>query len=53
MPDPRGVITVNGKAELSLGTKEYTAALTAEATSGTFQSNLKSTAKLSDTVKGV
>ena len=53
MPGPRGIITVNGKAELPLGTKEYTAALTAQATSGTFQSNLESTAKLLDTVKGV
>ena len=53
MPGSRGVITVNGKAELPLGTKEYTAALTVEATSGTFQSNLESTAKLPDTVKGV
>ena len=53
MPGPRGVITVNGKAELPLCAKEYTAALTAEAMSGIFQSNLKSTAKLPDTVKGV
>ena len=36
LPGPRGVITVNGKAELSFGTTEYTAALTAKATSGTF-----------------
>ena len=53
MPGPRDVITVNGKAELSLGTKEYTAALTTEATSGTFQSNVESTTKLPDTPKGV
>ena len=53
IPGTRGVITVNGKAELPLGTKEYTTALTTEATSGTFQSNLESTAKLPDTVKGV
>ena len=53
MPGPRGVITVNGKAELSLGTKEYTAALTAEATSDTLQPNLESTARLSDTAKGL
>ena len=52
-PGPRGVITVNGKAELSLGTKEYAAALTAEATNGTFQSNLESTARLLDTAKGL
>ena len=51
MPSPSSVITVNGKAELPLGTKEYTAALTAEATSGTFQSDLESTAKLPDTAK--
>ena len=53
MHGPRGVITVNGKAELPLGTKEYTAALTIEATSGTFQSNLDSMAKLPDTAKGL
>ena len=53
MPGPRGVISVNGKAELSHDTKEYTAALTAEAMSGTFQMNLESTARLPDTVKGL
>ena len=53
MPGLRGVITVKGKVELSLGTKEYTTALTAEATSGTFQSNLESTARLPDTAKGL
>ena len=53
MPGPRGVITVNGRAELPLGTEEYTAALTAEATSGIFQSILESMAKLLDTAKGV
>ena len=51
MPGPRGVITVNGKAELSLGIEEYTAALTAEATSGTFQPNLESTARFPYTTK--
>ena len=53
MLGPRGVITVNGKAERSLRAEEYTAALTVEAKSGIFQSNLESTAKLPDTVKGV
>ena len=53
MPGPRGVITVNGKAELPLGAEEYTVALTGEATSGTFQSNLESTTQLPDTPKGV
>ena len=53
MPGPRGVITVNGKAKLSLGTKDYTTALTTEATSGTFQPNLESTARLPDTSKGL
>ena len=53
MPGPRGVITVNGKAERSLRAEEYTAALTVEAQSGIFQSNLESTAKLPDTIKGV
>ena len=51
MPGPRGVITVNGKAELSLGTKEYTAALTTTATSATFQPNLESMARFPDTAK--
>ena len=36
MPGPRGVITVNGEAELSLGTTEYAAALIAEAIEGTY-----------------
>ena len=53
MPGPRGIITVNGKAELSFGTNEYTAALTAEATRSTLQLNLESTARLPDTVKGL
>ena len=53
MPSPRGVITVNGKDELYFGTNEYTAALTAEATSSTLQPNLKSTSKLPGTSKGL
>ena len=53
MPGPRGVITVNGRAELSLGAEDYTTALTAEATSGIFQSNLESMVELPGTVKGV
>ena len=53
MPGPRGVITVNGKAEPSLGTNKYTTALAAEATSSTLQPNLESTSRLSDTVKGL
>ena len=53
MLGPRGVITVNGKVERSLRTEEGTATLTVEATSGIFQSNLKATPKLPDTVKGV
>ena len=53
MPGPRGVITVNGTAEVSFGTNEYTAALTAEATSNTLQPNLESTPGLPDTVKGL
>ena len=53
MPGTRGVITVNGKAERSLHAEESTAALTVEATNGIFQSNLESTAKLPNTVKGV
>ena len=53
MPNPRGVITVNSKAELNLCAEECTTALTGEATKGISQSNLESTAKLPDTVKGV
>ena len=53
MPGPHGVITVNGRAELPLTAEESTATLTAEATSGTFQSNLESTTELPDTAKGV
>ena len=53
MTGPRGVITVNGKAELHLYAEECTAALTVEATKGIFQSNLESTAKLPNIVKGV
>ena len=53
MPGPRGVITVNGKAEPSLGTNKYTTALAAEATSRTLQPNLESAARLPDTVKGL
>ena len=40
MPGPRGVITVYGTAELPLDAEKYTAALTAEATSGSFHLNL-------------
>ena len=53
MPGPRGVITVNGKAERSLHAEEYTVALTVEAKIGIFQSNLESMTKLLETVKGV
>ena len=53
MLGPRGVIIVNRKAEHSLRAEEYTSALTVEAQSGIFQSNLQSTAKLPDTFKGV
>ena len=48
MPGPRDVITIQGKAELHLGAEEYAATLTIEATSGAFQSNLDSIAKLPD-----
>ena len=44
---------VNGKDELYFGTNEYTAALTAEATSSTLQLNLESTARRPDTAKGL
>ena len=53
MPGLCGVIIVNGKSELPLCAEEYTVALTVEATSDIFQSNLESTAKLPDTVNGV
>ena len=53
MPGLHGVITVNGEAELSLSTTEYTTALIAEAMEGTFQSNLELTAKTPDTFKVV
>ena len=53
MPGPRGVITVNGKAELHLCAEECTAALAVEAKKGISQSNLESMAKLPDTVNGV
>ena len=53
MPGPRGVIAVKGKAELPVGTKEHTVDLTAEATSGTFQRNLDSTARFLDIAKGL
>ena len=47
MPGPRGVIMVNGRSKLPL------TALTARATNGTSQSNLKSMAKLTDSVEEV
>ena len=53
MPGPRGVITVNGKAEPSFGTNKYTTALAAETTSSTLQPNLELTPRLPDTVKGL
>ena len=53
MPGPRGVITVNGKAEPSLGTNKYTTALAAEITSSTLQPNLEPMSRLPDTVKGL
>ena len=53
MPGPRGVITVNGKAEPSLGTNKYTTALAAETMSSTLQPNLESTSRLPDTIKGL
>ena len=53
MPGPRGVITVKGKADLSFGSNKYTAALTTEAMSSTLRPNLRSTARLPDTAKGL
>ena len=53
MPGPRGVITVNDKAEPCPGTNKYTTALAAEAMSSTLQPNLESTSRLPDTVKGL
>ena len=53
MLGPRGVITVNGKAEPSFGTNKYITALAAGTTSSTLQPNLESTPRLPDTVKGL
>lgn len=53
MPEPRGVITVNGNTERSLRTEEQTAALAVEVQSGLIKQNLSSAAKLLDTVKRV
>ena len=53
MPEPRGVITVNGNTEHSLCTEEHTDALAAEVQSSLFKQNLNSAAKLLDTGKRV
>ena len=53
MPDPRGVIIVNGNIEHSLCTEEHTAALAAEVQSGLFKQNLHSAVEPSDTLKRV
>ena len=42
MPEPRGVITVNGNTEHSLHTEEHTTALAAEVQSSLFRQNLNS-----------
>ena len=51
MPGPRGVITVNGNIERSLGTEEHTAALTAEVESNLSRQFSSPAIKRPDTVK--
>ena len=51
MPEPRGVITVNGNMERSLRTEEHTAALVAELQGGLIKQNINSAAKPPDTIK--
>ena len=51
MPGPRGVITVNGKTERSLGMEEHTAALAAEAQSSLLRQSTSSAIKDLDTFK--
>ena len=53
MPDPCGVITINGNTERSLRTEEHTAALAVEVQSGLLKQNLNSATENSDTVKRV
>ena len=53
MPGPRGVITVNGKAERSLRTDEHTAALAAEVQSGLLKRHHNPVAEPLDIVKKV
>ena len=51
MPDPRGVITVNGNTERSLQTEEHTAVLAAEVQSGLLKQHHSAAAKPLDTNK--
>lgn len=53
MPEPRGVITVNGNMEHSLRTEEHTAALAAEVQGGLIKTNTASAAKPPETIKRV
>ena len=53
MPGPHGVMTVSGNTKHSLCTKEYAAALVAEARSGLFKPSSSSVLKTADTAKRV
>ena len=51
MPEPRGVIIVNGNTERSLRTEEHTTALAAKVQNSLLRQNLNSAIKPLDTVK--
>ena len=53
MPEPRGVITVNGNMERSLHTEEHTTALAAEVQNGLIKPNHSLVMKTIDTAKRV
>ena len=53
LPDPRGIITVNGNTKRSVRTKEHTAALAAEVQSGLLKQHYNPAAEPLDIVKKV
>ena len=53
MPGPRGVITVNGNTERSLGTEDHTTALAAEVQSGLLKQHHNPAAEPLDIIKRV
>ena len=53
MPDPRGIITVNGNIERSLRMEEHTTTLAAEAQSSLLRQTANSAIQPPDTVKRV